>query len=177
MTLKAVPKVNTDGLYIEDTLMDDAFSGVVPFYADLPALGSKQPPEADTTAEDEQPTEGPQPAGYIVGVPVPAGLYLPRFDLVAWQTYQDAVAAAQEAYRAACDEWAAQPEDERGEMPAYTVPEQPQKLWTEGLTTEEIAALHPPAELTELERLQAENLKLKQAIAELAEANEADKTN
>lgn len=31
--MKAVPKVNTDGLYTEDALVDDAFSGVVPFYA------------------------------------------------------------------------------------------------------------------------------------------------
>lgn len=30
--MKAVPKVNTNGLYLEDTLVDDTFSGVVPFY-------------------------------------------------------------------------------------------------------------------------------------------------
>ena len=28
--MKAVPKVNIDGLYLEDALVDDAFSGVVP---------------------------------------------------------------------------------------------------------------------------------------------------
>ncbi|MGZ7442762.1 hypothetical protein [Paenibacillus sp. TH7-28] len=175
--MKEAIKIDPEGYYVGVKHVDDAFSGVVPFYADPPEPAVEMPTETDTEAADEQLVKEPQSAGYIVGVPVPAGLYLPRFDLVEWQTYQDAVAAAQEAYRAACDEWAAQPEDERGEMPAYTVPEQPQKLWTEGLTTEEIAALHPPAELTELERLQAENLKLKQAIAELAEANEADKTN
>lgn len=79
--MKAIPKVNTEGLYIEDALADDAFTGVVPFYADPPA--PKILPETDTAAEDEQPDE-PEIAGYIVGVPVPPGLYLPRFDLVAW---------------------------------------------------------------------------------------------
>lgn len=172
--MKAVPKVNTDGLYIEDVIADDAFSGVVPFYADPPALD--QSPETDAEAAERPEKPEPQPAGYIVGVLVPAGLYLPRFDLAAWQTYQDAVDAAEEAYRAAYDEWAALPEDERGKPPAYTAPEQPQQLWTEGLTPEEIAALHPPVEQTELERLQEENTKLKVALAELAEAAEADKT-
>lgn len=29
--MKAVPKANTDGLYIKDAIVDDAFSDVVPF--------------------------------------------------------------------------------------------------------------------------------------------------
>ena len=33
--MKAVPKVNIDGLYLEDALVDDAFSGVVPFMRKL----------------------------------------------------------------------------------------------------------------------------------------------
>lgn len=33
--MKAVPKVNISGLYLEDELVDDAFVGVVPFYASL----------------------------------------------------------------------------------------------------------------------------------------------
>ncbi|MDU5947696.1 MAG: hypothetical protein E6Z15_11545 [Paenibacillus macerans] len=141
--MKAVPKVNIDGLYIKDIIMDDAFSSVVPFYAQEQDSGTETPPEAENTAEDEQPTEGPQPAGYIVGVPVPAGLYLPRFDLAAWNA------------------------DNNRDPVAY---------WSEGLTPEEIAALHPPSEPTELERLQEENTKLKVALAELAEAAEVDKT-
>ncbi|MGP0583711.1 hypothetical protein [Paenibacillus timonensis] len=164
--MKAVPKVNTDGLYLEDTIMDDAFTGVVPFYADPPAQGSELPPETDTEAEDEQPGEEQQPAGYIVGIPVPPGLYLPRFDLKAWQTYQDAVTAAQAAYQTAYAEWAAQPEDERGEPPAYTAPEQP-VLWGEGLTPEEIEALRPPAEPTELELLRAELEEIRSHNAQL----------
>lgn len=44
------------------------------------------PPETDPEAAGA-PSETPEPeiAGYIVGVPVPPGLYLPRFDLVAWE--------------------------------------------------------------------------------------------
>lgn len=141
--MKAVPKVNIVGLYIEDTLMDDVFSGAVPFYAQEQDSGTGTPPETDSGATAEQPTEEPQPAGYIVGVPVPAGLYLPRFDLASWNA------------------------DNNQDPVAY---------WSEGLTPEEIAALHPPAEQTELECLQEENTKLKVALAELAEAAEADKT-
>lgn len=151
--MKAVPKVNTDGLYMEDTLVDDAFSGVVPFYANPPAPDPAQPPETDTEA-DEQPEEEPQPAGYIVGIPVPPGLYLPRFDLAAWEAYQDDLTAAQAVYQAAYDDWSATPEEERGEPPTYTAPEQPE-LWIEGMTQEEIEALHPPAEPTEIELLQS----------------------
>lgn len=153
--MKAVPKVNIDGLFLEDELVDDAFTGVVPFYAPEPEL----PPETDPAPEDapEQPEDDPEPeiAGYIVGVPVPPGLYLPRFDLDTWQTYQNAVTAAEADYRAAYAEWASQPEDELGEPPVFVPPKQPE-LWTEGLTPEEIAALHPPAEPTEIELLQAD---------------------
>ncbi|WP_196427105.1 hypothetical protein [Paenibacillus woosongensis] len=59
--MKAVPKVNTDGLYQGVELVDDAFSGVVPFYVPLP-----EPEELDG--------ELPEVAGYVVGVPVPQGL-------------------------------------------------------------------------------------------------------
>ncbi|MNO74580.1 hypothetical protein D3C76_655850 [compost metagenome] len=86
--MKAVPKVNTDGLYIEDTLVDDAFSGVVPFYADPPAQEQELPPDTDSTDDPEQQEEA-EPSGYIVGVPVPQGLYHPRFDLVAWEAREE----------------------------------------------------------------------------------------
>ncbi|WP_196427147.1 hypothetical protein [Paenibacillus woosongensis] len=143
--MKAVPKVGLDGLYIEDVLVDDAFSGVVPFYA--------IPPESDASGVDVQSEEvEPEPAGYIVGVPVPPGLFRPHFDLAAWEAYQDAVTAAEEEYQAANTEWGALPEEKRGKPPIYTAPEQPE-LWGEGLTLEEIEALHPPQEPSEMELL------------------------
>ncbi|WP_410770967.1 hypothetical protein [Fontibacillus sp. BL9] len=153
--MKAVPKINMDGLYIEDVIVDDAFSGIVPFYADPPAPEPDLSPETDEDAAEEQPEEEREPAGYIVGVPVPSGLYLPRFDLVGWLAYQDAIAEANDEYQAAYAEWSSQPEDERGEPPVYIAPAQPE-LWAEGLTPEEIEALHPPQEPTEFEQLQTE---------------------
>ncbi|RRJ62709.1 hypothetical protein EHV15_06955 [Paenibacillus oralis] len=173
--MKAVPKININGLYLEDELVGDAFSGVVPFYSEKPDLGAALPPETNAAAEGEQAEEELQPTGYVVGVPVPPGLYQPHFNLEEWKTYQDTVTAAEKAYRAAYNEWAALPEEKRGEPPVYSAPEQP-VLWGEGLTPEEIDVLHPPVVPTELERLQAENIRLKLAVAELAEVNVADKT-
>lgn len=105
--MKAAPKVNTDGLYIEDTLVDDAFSGVVPFYAPEPEL----PLETDFEAVEES---EPEIAGYIVGVPVPQGLFSPRFDLAAWEARED---------------------DELFDPSSY---------WGEGLSAEEIEELTKP---------------------------------
>lgn len=170
--MKAIPKVNTEGLYLEDALVDDAFSGVVPFYAELSV------PELplETGIEDEQPAkQEPEIAGYMVGLPVTPGLYLPRFNIAAWEAYQDHLSTAQEEYNTAYAEWSSLPEDERGEQPMHQLPAQPE-LWLEGLTPEEIEALNPPKQPTELERLQQENMELKLALAALAEANETDKT-
>ncbi|MDQ0722217.1 hypothetical protein QF049_003478 [Paenibacillus sp. W4I10] len=105
--MKAVPKVNTEGLYIEDELVDDAFFGVVPFYAE---------PEPDI-------------AGYIVGIPVPAGLFHPHFNLEAWDDYQTALQG-----------------NRQESLPA---------LWSEGLSQEEIDELikSQPEEPSELDYL------------------------
>ncbi|WP_226000881.1 hypothetical protein [Paenibacillus sp. BJ-4] len=129
--MKVVPKVNTDGFYLEDELVDDAFNGVVPFYAQ---------PETSGQDTDIEPTT-PEPAGYTVGVPITTpGLYKPRFDLAAWETYQSAVYEAQEAYIAALHDWQTKGKDV-GEQPVYVVLAQPEGLWKEGLTPEEIAEL------------------------------------
>ncbi|GAA0382673.1 hypothetical protein [Paenibacillus motobuensis] len=112
--MKAVPKVNTDGLYLEDTLVDDAFYGVVPFYAPLPELPPETDPEAADEPEEEVEEAEPEIAGYVVGVPVPQGLYLPQFDLAAWE---------------------AREEDVQTDPTGY---------WVEGLTPEEIEELTKP---------------------------------
>ncbi|PPQ49139.1 hypothetical protein C5G87_07120 [Paenibacillus peoriae] len=128
--MKSAAKVNTNGLYLEETLVDDAFSGVVPFYAE--SVGE----QGDIVAPEK-----PELVGYTVGVPITTpGLFKPRFDLAAWQTYQSAVYEAQEAYIAALDEWQAKGRID-GEQPVYIVPKQPDKLWIEGLTPEQIAEL------------------------------------
>lgn len=186
--MKAVPKVNTDGLYLEDTLVDDAFSGVVPFYVEI----EPQPPgdpdeiEQEPALEDEQPEETLEPVieGYIVGIPVIPGLYRPRFDLAAWEAYQDDLQAAESDYRLAYDEWQAQPEDERGEPPEYVAPEMP-SLWIEGLTPEDIEEITrpQPQEPTELELLtavvegiQQQSVQLQEAVVSSGEELSAVKT-
>lgn len=170
--MKEAIKTDLEGRYVGVKHVDDAFSGVVPFYAELAV--PELPLETGTV--DEQPAkQEPEIAGYMVGLPVKQGLYLPRFDIAAWEAYQDNLSTAQEEYNTAYAEWSSLPEDERGEHPMHRVPTQPE-LWLEGLTPEEIEALNPPKQPTELERLQLENMELKLALAELAEANETDKT-
>ncbi|MCC3382089.1 hypothetical protein ACFQ5D_03360 [Paenibacillus farraposensis] len=93
--MKAVPKVNKDGLYLEDELVDDAFSGVVPFYTPSSLalsdtdqqLDNYQHTTSSSSAKDETNSEN-IPAGYTVGIPVPPGLYHPRFDIQGWLTYE-----------------------------------------------------------------------------------------
>lgn len=143
--MKAVPKINTDGLYLEDELVDDAFSGVVPFYAEPePVVFDPDQIEQPEATEDEEEAEQ-EIAGYLVGLPVPAGLFHPRFDLAAWEAYKDTVKdGAQE-----------------------TFPD----LWTEGLSQEEIDELTKPQpeEPSELDKLKQENILLKAQNAALTE--------
>lgn len=139
--MKAVPKVNKDGLYIEDALVDDAFSGVVPFYAPLPV---PEPTESGEPPEQPEDDEDPEReiAGYIVGVPVVPGLYLPRFDLAAWEAREEAT------------------------------PVNPADFWHEGLTPEEIEDLHKPAEPSELDRIGAELVARELEALEFRQQNE-----
>ncbi|WP_194166131.1 hypothetical protein [Paenibacillus glucanolyticus] len=186
--MKAVPKVNTGGLYIEDTIVDDTFNGVVPFYMEIEPQPPADPDEAEqeTDPEDEQPEETPEPeiAGYIVGVTVTPGLFMPRFDITAWEAYQDDLQEVESDYRQAYDEWQAQPEEERGEPPAYVAPEMPD-LWIEGLTPEEIEEITrpQPQEPTELELLaavvegiQQQNTQLQEVVVSSGEELSAVKT-
>lgn len=60
--MRAIPKVDANGLYIEDVIQDDTFSGIVPFYTD--------------------PTDTESPiVSYLIGTAVPSGLYQPKWDL------------------------------------------------------------------------------------------------
>ncbi|WP_440117172.1 hypothetical protein [Paenibacillus sp. QZ-Y1] len=126
--MKAVPKVNTDGLYLEDELVDDAFVGVVPFYAEPePVVFDSEATEQPAAPEEKA---VPEIAGYLVGLPTPTGLFRPRFDLTAWEAYQTALET---------DSQAGFPE-----------------LWVEGLGQDEIDKLieRTPQEPSELDSLQ-----------------------
>ncbi|MEK3735717.1 hypothetical protein NYE47_00955 [Paenibacillus sp. FSL H7-0941] len=167
---KAVPTIGLDGLYIEDAIQDDSFTGVVPIYAQPEPEKAPELPEdeeiedePDVSEEPEQPREI---IGYIVGIPLPTGLYHPRFDLLAWDAYQDAVLEAQSDYVDAMHDWQESYAEgvEQGEQPIYTLPTIPDNLWVEGLTPEEIAELTKPGEQTEVEKLKFENEALKKLI-------------
>ncbi|MEK5089031.1 hypothetical protein MKY98_19200 [Paenibacillus sp. FSL M8-0228] len=128
--MKAAAKVNTDGLYMEDVEVDDAFSGVVPFYAE--SVGEQG---------DIVNPQKPEPIGYTVSVPITTtGLFKPKFDLAAWMAYEGAVYEAQESYIAALNDWQAKGRITE-EQPVYVAPKEPENLWTEGLTPEQIAEL------------------------------------
>lgn len=139
--MKVVPKVNKNGLYLEDVIVDDTFTGVVPFYADLHMV------ELLNSTESERVEEQPEPevAGYIVGIPVPPGLFHPRFDLAGWE---------------------ARNVDDMLDPSTY---------WKEGLTPEQIAELTQPRpqEPSELDRIGAELVERELEVLELKLQNEA----
>lgn len=149
---KAIPKVDLKGFYIEDVEPDDSLTGVVPIYAQPEPEKAPELPEdeeiedeLDVSEEPEQPREL---IGYLVGIPLPAGLYHPRFDLVAWNAYQVQL----DEYQAAYNEWYFSQEVEPVKE-APIPPLQPDNLWVEGLTQEEIAERTKPGELSEIEML------------------------
>ncbi|PPQ48090.1 hypothetical protein C5G87_13205 [Paenibacillus peoriae] len=189
--MKAVPKVNTDGLYLEDELVDDAFSGVVPFYAPSSLTLSDTDQQQDiyvltadkSSAIDETNSEN-IPAGYTVAIPVPPGLYHPRFDIQGWLTYEaeynEILIEAQKKYEKISkesqasfqklhDEWQIKPENKREDEPVYfahtfKAPERrdPMTFWSEGLSEEAIKELTQKAE-----QQPSETDQLKQRIADL----------
>ncbi|MEK4361792.1 hypothetical protein MKX68_04680 [Paenibacillus sp. FSL M8-0212] len=140
--MKAVPKVNIDGLYLEDELVDDAFTGVVPFYAE-PEPSFFNPEAIEQPAVPEEKAV-PKIAGYLVGLPTTAGLFRPRFDLAAWEAYQTALEI---------DSQAGFPE-----------------LWVEGLGQDEIDKLieRTPQEPSELDLLQQRLVEAEAKYSQLA---------
>ncbi|MEC0233078.1 hypothetical protein P4H71_01740 [Paenibacillus kribbensis] len=189
--MKALPKVNTDGLYLEDELVDDAFNGVVPFYTPSSLALSGIGQQLDTyvlTADSLSVVDGANSkdilTGYTVGIPVPPGLYHPRFDIQGWLTYEaeydEMLIEAQKTYEQLSKEsqasfqklhheWQDKLENERGEEPVYhaqafTAPERrnPTTFWGEGLSAEAIKELTQKAEQQPSEADQ-----LQQRIADL----------
>lgn len=175
--MKAVPKVNTDGLYLEDTLVDDTFSGVVPFYSYM----EQGIPDVLTTTEEVKKPEVESPnesesniSGYIIGIPVTPGLFRPCFDLAAWNAYESAVSEAHVSFQQVSSGWHTLPEEQRGDMPVLESPPQP-TLWVEGLTQKEIEELTrpQPQEPNEVDRLGSEMVARELEAMELRQQNEA----
>lgn len=173
--MKAVAKVNKEGLYLEDTLVDDTFSSVVPFYSYMEQGISDVLTTTETLPEGESPNQFEHSiSGYIIGIPVTPGLFRPRFDLAAWNAYESAVSAAQDSFQQALSKWHALPEEQRGDMPVLESPTQP-ILWVEGLTPEEIEELTrpQPVEPNEMDRLGSEMVTRELEALELRQQNEA----
>ena len=122
--------VNLDGYMIDVDLVDDAVTGVFPIYKQPEPAGIDQEPQP----EEATPPPEPEIIGYTVSVPVPPGLYKPRFDFAAWDAYLEAL---ETTYHAEMVAWINTPEEDRGDQPVL---EQP-SFWVEGLTQEEIDAL------------------------------------
>lgn len=153
---------NIDGYFVEPTLVDDTVTGVFPLY------------RAVEVEEDEEPHQ--ELYGYQVAVPVPAGLYKPRFDLAAWEAAVEAYDDAMQDYSAAM---AAYDPDGEDDPPTRPSPVDLTAFWVEGLTQAEIDAIRnaprPPTTEDRVDELETENINLMLALTEVYEQKEADK--
>ncbi|OXM84616.1 hypothetical protein [Paenibacillus rigui] len=155
--------VNLDGYMTDVTLVADDVTGVFPIY--------QQPGKS----ESEEVVE-PVLTGHTVAVPVTPGLYKPRFDFAAWETYQTTL----EAYRISLATWQGTPEEDRASEPPSWTGEM-SACWIEGLTQEELDAIKntvpPKSTEQKLEESLALVAQLRQEIAvqkDINAANSAD---
>lgn len=150
--MKEIVIIDLQGYFIGVELGPDDETGVSEVYEQVEI----------TPATETEPAEYEERLiGYRVAIPVPPGLYKPRFDFESWEAYN---APQEPTY------------DDEG-RPVYP-PKPDVTLWVEGLTQEEIDAIRnqpPPA--NPLEQLQAENAALKARLKEaetVATATSAD---
>ncbi len=121
--MKAVPKVDHQGYYYEDVLIDESFSGVMN--------------HASTNVN-------PAVTGYIVGYPVPEGLYKPRLD----------VERLVREYKS----------DDAQKWPDGSDKTLAMSYWIEGLTQDEVAEINKPAPLSELEQFKQQTAEQQAAM-------------
>lgn len=149
--MKEAYVTDLNGYYIEPTLVADHVTGVFPIQEPVPDTDELEPME-----EAEEPQE-PETvlAGYTVAVPVPAGLYKPRFDLEAWKAAEAQYEQDLEAWRR---EQQSQEEDEAKPLPQ---PVDLAQFWIEGLTQEEIDFIrNRPTPKAPIEVLKEQNTQL-----------------
>jgi hypothetical protein len=121
--VKEAIKIDPDGYFVEPVIVHDSQIGVQNISEQVFHEGSEEPEEVLV--------------GYIIAEKVPDGLFKPRWDFTLWEAYNTALATARDTYEQAIADWAALPEDERGERPEYVEPIRP-NCWVEGLAQEEI---------------------------------------
>ncbi|MGF9912750.1 hypothetical protein ABEX47_17570 [Paenibacillus ehimensis] len=136
--------VDKSGFLKDTTLVDANVSGVFPLHREL---------DQSSEGEAEQTQPAPELIGYTVAVPVPEGLYKPRFDFTAWELYNKP----------------SEPElgtDGKPKMDEFGnviyKPRPAVKLWIEGLSAGEIEAIkNPPKQPTAEEQVAALTAQLK----------------
>lgn len=138
--MKEAIRIDTNGFYVEPELVTPDTNGVIAIY-ETPTL------------YDMEEQESPEPVlvGYRVAIPVPPGLYKPRFDLAAWETYN-----APQVHE----------QDVNGQP--VPLPRPDVQLWVEGLTQEEIDAIRdapqPETDFQKIGRLEQEKQALEQRL-------------
>lgn len=161
--MKEAKRIDLDGFYVEPVLVPIGAYGITPIYE------KPEPPESE---EADQEPELPEPIliGYCVAVPVPSGLFKPRYDLTTWKAALSAYDDAMDAYRAAMAAYDPDSEDEP--------PQPPQQVdlrtyWIEGLTRQEIDdirnAPRPETDQQKIARLEQQNTISMLAVTELFE--------
>lgn len=156
--MKYAVNVDLDGYFVGPELVPLTEQGVTEIY--------------ETLAQGDEDPQPPSPAlsGYRVAVPVPQGLYKPRWDIAGWQAAVDAYGVAYSAYQDALAEYDPEGEDPEPQPPS---PVDMAAFWIEGLTPQEIDdIINAPKQLTAEERiaqLEADNLNLMLALTEFYE--------
>jgi hypothetical protein len=134
--MKEAILTDLNGYYVEPELVPLETEGVTEIYS-TPAPTEEAPhPEAALI-------------GYRVAVPVPPGLYRPRFDVTAWRAALNDYAAAMDAYHVAI---AAYDPESGGPQPQPPKPIDARAFWVEGLSQAEIDALRTAPQPETLEQ-------------------------
>lgn len=163
------------GRYIEPTLVADSVTGVFDrrerVEPDEPGTLSQPEPKQQ---DDEQPDE-PETVlvGYTVAVPMPDGMYQPIFDVKGYRAAQEAYEAAYTEYIAELNKKYTESNELQIKLSQITPPEPVDgaSFWRNGLTSEEIEALNPLPQPSELELIQQDNASLLMKVADLEVKN------
>lgn len=117
--------IDLNGFMTDVTLVADDTTGVFPFYR------VQEPQDQFQEDLEQQVLTNTEILGYVVAIPVPSGLYKPKFDVEAWNEYcQLQLVELNDA------------ENSRTDMTAYFnySPKSEITFWIEGLKQEEIIA-------------------------------------
>ncbi|WP_282939007.1 hypothetical protein [Paenibacillus sp. RC67] len=140
--------------YIKDvTLVAADVTGVFPIYRQLNPLYN--PTEEPSELKELEIT------GYTVAIPVPEGLYKPRFNFTAWELYNQLL---EPVIGEAGELESAEEGNVHQSRPA-------QALWIEGLTPEELKEIQnqkqPESDAEKIARLEAEKEDLKSRLGDV----------